>query len=602
MANNLKRIGLLFFVLMAALMIVGCSDRNTTDQSDSYNSSLQNSDCNISTEELPIISDTVKEYLVEVAGQGLLGEKYEGRDVILDFPNRIHLTYRQDGEIVYETLVSGSRLDNAIYEASVKASNYNEIQLSSKPLNVEIEILGSDEEYRSANQYERGLSGIKLVSDVGCSIVTPKETVEKNLPFEKAAGLACRRLIGGDGSDCSEVPGINIYLFDSEVFIESEYEEGVTTLYRGNKFVDENITVDDINRSFLMAKDWIINNINDEGYFTYLYYPSSGVYPEDKNNMIRQFMASRLLAEFSQEDESLIPKHRKNLDYILANWYNESEGMGYVYFRDGSKLGATGMLLRVIAASPLYEEYKEYAHKLYLSIESLQEEDGELHAWIVAPDRDYDEDYLLTFYSGESILGVIELYERDSKDEYLQTAILSQNFYIGRYIGEIDKYYYPAYVPWHTQSLYKIYQVTKNHTYAESIFFLNDEVLKIQNLNGVPYKDYEGRFYDPVHPEFGTPHSSSDGVYAEGLAYAYGLAKELNYTGREQFYLDRFMLASKNLIRLQFNGVNMYYLSRPENSEGAIRSSVSNNVIRTDTTQHITDGYLVFLRFYYENA
>lgn len=600
MVYNMRRVSVLLLVIAFAI-IAGCTGNTGNPASiDSYNTSFQNSDCNISQTDIPVMTDTVKDYLVEVARQGLSGKDYEGRDVILDFSNRIHFALRQDGKIMYETLTSGSRLDEAIYQIALEASQEDAVLISSKPFEIEIEILGKDEELVDMGIYERGLTGLKLVSDIGCSIVTPKEIVERNLPFEKAAALACRRLIGGDGNDCSAVPGINLYVFDSEVFITSQYEEGVTSLYRGNKFQDFNVTVDDINKSFMLAKKWIINNVNEDGYFTYLYYPSSGIYPEDKNNMIRQFMASRLLAEFSQEDESLIPKHRKNLDYILANWYNESDGKGYVYFRDGSKLGATGMLLRVIAASPLYDEYKEYAHKLYLSIKELQEETGELHAWIIAPDREYDEDYLLTFYSGESILGVIELYETDPKEEYLETAILSQNFYIDRYIGEIEKYYYPAYVPWHTQSLYKIYRVTGNMTYADSIFFLNDEVLKIQNLNGVPYKDYEGRFYDPVHPEYGTPHSSSDGVYAEGIAYAYGLAKELNYTGREKFYYDRFMLASKNLIRLQFDGVNMYYLTRPERVEGAIRSGVSNNVIRTDTTQHITDGYFVFLKFFYE--
>ena len=90
----------------------------------------------------------------------------------------------------------------------------------------------------------------------------------------------------------------------------------------------QGIDAEKVQTALSLAEDWLVSNVNDEGYFNYLYDPVSGQY-STSNNMIRQLMASRQLAEMSQENTSLRTLHRKNLDYVLANWYQEIGENGF---------------------------------------------------------------------------------------------------------------------------------------------------------------------------------------------------------------------------------------------------------------------------------
>ena len=208
----------------------------------------------------------------------------------------------------------------------------------------------------------------------------------------------------------------------------------------------------DVNNSLNLAEKWLTFNLKEDGFFSYIYDPSNDEYP-NKNNMIRQLMASRLLAEMSQMNSSLLDAHQKNLDYIFEHWYEEDNetGHGYIYYDEKSKLGAIAMGLRTLVYSPFFDDYKGEATKLANSILSLQGSNGSFEPWYIAPDYGYDADYLLTFYSGEAILSLVEMYDKTGNNSYLDAAIKSQEFYLDRYVTNLEKNYYPSYVPWHTQ-------------------------------------------------------------------------------------------------------------------------------------------------------
>jgi hypothetical protein len=208
----------------------------------------------------------------------------------------------------------------------------------------------------------------------------------------------------------------------------------------------------------------------------------------------------------------------------------------------------------------------------------------------------YPESYFVTFSSGEAILALTELYLKTNNERYLNAAIKSQNYYLIEYVENMGANYYPAYVPWHTLSLYNLYLITGNQSYADAIFVLNNKLLEIQNTNNSPY-DFKGRFYNPSTPHYGSPHSSSDGVFTEGLVYAYKLATILNHTEQSNLYRERIMLSIHNMARLQFDDANTFYVLRPSLVKGAMRTSITNNLVRVDNTQHMLDGVGAFLNF-----
>jgi len=346
-------------------------------------------------------------------------------------------------------------------------------------------------------------------------------------------------------------------LIFSSVFFPGCIEEDYSSI----EIVD--LSYEKVNNSLNPAEKWLTSNLKEKGCFNYIYEPSTGEYPT-KNNMIRQLMASRLLAELCQTNSSFETLHQKNLDFIFEYWYEEDNETGYIFYDNKSKLGANAMALRTLVYSPFFDDYQENATKLANSIFSLQNTDGSFEPWYIAPDYEYDKDYLLTFYSGEAILSLVEMYTKTNNSIYLAAAVKSQ-----------------AYVPWHTQSLNKLYKITGEEKYSDAIMVLNDELLKIQDTNDCSTL---GRFYDSMHPEYGTSHSSSDGVYIEGLAYAYEVARLINDTEHQNKYKIGIILGVHNLIGLQYD-------SSDDKIDGAIRYNVDDYHIRIDTTQHTIDAF-----------
>lgn len=238
--------------------------------------------------------------------------------------------------------------------------------------------------------------------------------------------------------------------------------------------------------------------------------------------------------------------------------------------------------------------YQEEADKLATTIVDLQNPDGSLNPWWIEPDYAYDKEYLLNFYSGEGILALIEYYLRTHDKRWLDAAIKSQEFYLDRYVTHIAENYYPAYVPRHTLSLYNLYILTKDERYADAILLLNDKVIDemLHTTITTGSADLLGRFYNPKFPKYGTPHSASDGVYVEGIAYAYEIATMRGDSEHQEKYRAALELGVHNLLNLQYDEMDAYFVEHPERVVGALRFNNLDNRIRTDTTQHALDALI----------
>lgn len=341
-----------------------------------------------------------------------------------------------------------------------------------------------------------------------------------------------------------------------------------------------------------LGLDWLSHNVTDKGLFIYSINAETGEVP-DRNNAIRQLMGSRILAEEAHDSRRMRVLHKDNLDFILEYWYREQEGDGYVLLYDKSKLGANAMLLRTLVYSPFFDEYEDGAEALANGILSLQHEDGSFDPWYVEPDYAYDRDRLLTFYSGEALLALVEYYERTQDEELLEAIELSADFYVNAYAINLSDNYYPAYVPWHTLFLNKLYTITEDRKYTTAIFIMNDKLLEIQDTT-----EFIGRFYNPQTPEYGSPHSSSDGVYTEGLVYAYEVAVMVGDTERAERYKEAIVLGIENLLTLQYQDHERNLFIHPDRYVGGIKVRHDSAWIRVDTVQHALDGFTKILEVF----
>lgn len=324
----------------------------------------------------------------------------------------------------------------------------------------------------------------------------------------------------------------------------------------------------------------------DTGFFTYNTHPVGNKSTND--NAIRQFLASRVMAIESIKNDDFYAIHEQNLQAIFDSWYQEDEGRGYVLAFDKSKLGANALLLRTLVASPFFTEYDDEAKKLADGIVYLMNNDGSFNPWYMEPAYGYDADYLLTFYSGEAILALLEYAEKADDQSIFNKAKLSQDYYLKKYVDDIDENYYPAYVPWHTLSLTLLYEKTKDQKYADAVFVLNDKLLEMQDKT-----DFIGRFYNPETPEYGSPHASSDAVYTESLVSAYNLSRKIGDSAREKRFKDAIVIAVHNLERLQYKSHNWNIFESSDVKKklnGAIKSNVCSGWMRVDTTAHAIDA------------
>jgi hypothetical protein len=325
----------------------------------------------------------------------------------------------------------------------------------------------------------------------------------------------------------------------------------------------------------------------ENGLFTYLSHPNGDL--STRNNAIRQLLASRAIAVHSKQDASFEAMHRTNVEAVLALWYTEDEDRAYVYAFDKSKLGANAMLLRTLVASPFYNEYEEEARKLANGIVHLMNADGSFNPWYVEPGYEYDANYLLTFYSGEALVALLEYNTLANDDDLHRQIVKAADFYVQQYVTNIDVNYYPAYVPWHTLALNLLYKRTEDTRYADALFVLSDKLLEIQDR-----ENFIGRFYNPETPEYGSPHVSSDAVYTEGFAYAYEIGIEVGDLEREKQYKEAIMLGFDNIKRLQFTSAWWNFFEDQETSQnisGGFRTHACKSSVRIDSIAHAIDGF-----------
>ena len=549
-----------------------------------------------------------KEYLMEVAYKAVdnyFKDSAESPDDLFleeydDIGRKVFIGFRVNGRKKGSYSARKNNLAESVYIATIRTiedqrydGGITEDNL--KDLKIEIIILGDGKKFDE--NYEKGIHGLRIEKGDKSATFYNTVAVEGNYSHELLLEKLCKK--AGLKEDCSEDDSVNIFYFPTIHFATTRFSDQVTTFYRCNVVnFNPEMSLEKIRKSLNLAEGWMLLSLDEDGYFNYEYSPSTGDYTKS-NNMIRQLMSSRWLAEKSSENDVLLQMHKVNLDYVFRNWYEEDGKFGYIYYKNKSKIGAIAMALRVLIFSPYFEDYKGEAEKLANTILELQNEDGSFRAWYVEPDYSYDESRLLTYYSGQAVLSLVEFYEKTGESKYLDAAIASQDFYINEYVDLMDINYFPAYVPWHTISLYRLYKITGLEKYADAIFKLNDELIRMQNQDGKQYIDYLGRFYDSNHPEYGVPFSGSTAVYVEGLAYAYEIAELENDYDKMYEYKKSIFLGSHNLINLQFKGPDMYYMSHPERVEGAVRYRVEDNRIRVDTTQHTIDAFEKILEIFY---
>ncbi|MEM9504599.1 MAG: hypothetical protein AAGA01_11655, partial [Cyanobacteria bacterium P01_E01_bin.43] len=432
----------------------------------------------------------------------------------------------------------------------------------------------------------RGIRGIELQYRDRIVRYAPTTLIARNLSFEKVLANFLQDLNLTESAFFKQ--GV-VQAFEArQVLITLHPIVKAETLHRGSCLVPlVALSGDDLQQMTTPMGEWLLRQVQADGRLIYKYFPSRGT-ESDRNNLIRQFMATLAMVRYTRQtgrpDQQVLATH--NLTYNLAQFYRTEGDLGFVAYNGKVKLGAISFAALAIlehadltAVSVHRSPFAAHFAGLCRTIEHLWQPDGSFRTFLQPRDRNDNQN----FYPGEALLFWAALYTRTPDPQLLERCRQS----IAYYRTWHQQHRNPSFVPWHTQAYAELYQATGDRDLLNLIFDMNDWLLAMQQWDSARYDDLRGRFYHPDHPEYGPPHASSTGVYLEGLVDAYQLAVQTDDRDRAQRYQQVIWRGLRSIRQLQFyEAAEMYYVSQRSPVYGAVRTTVYNNVIRVDNVQH----------------
>jgi hypothetical protein len=335
---------------------------------------------------------------------------------------------------------------------------------------------------------------------------------------------------------------------------------------------------------------WLLNCLRSDGRLEYKYFPSRGSY-STANNMIRQWMATHAFAELFNftGDDRYADAWRRNVNYNLRNYFVRSQGIGYIFYNNKAKLGAAACALLALLRGPDRCRFSNVIGLLKKCIMQLYQQDGSFRTFLIPAWRNDNQN----FYSGEALLALAHCLASDWDQPLSALIEKSRGYYMPFHRAQGRN---TAFVPWHTMAYWQMTRLTDDSEYRKAIYELNDWLICVQNLDDNSAPDTLGRFYVERFRQNGPPHASSTGVYVEGLAHAFDLARRDACSLRADAYLHAIRYGLRSLLQLQYREENAFYIRKKNCVLGGVRTTVEDNVLRCDNTQHAIMALLAVLR------
>jgi hypothetical protein len=278
---------------------------------------------------------------------------------------------------------------------------------------------------------------------------------------------------------------------------------------------------------------------------------------------------------------------RKNLEFNLQRFYRSENGNGVIAWNGSVKLGSLALAALAILESPFAESWSKELSQLRQTINTLWQPSGAFKTFFHPEGRNDNQN----FYPGEALLFWAISLQKNRDENLLSQAMKSFHYYRSHFRRNSN----PAFVPWHSQAAFILYNLTGDAAARDFIFEMNDWLLSHQQWGGTLDPDYWGRFFSPDKPEYGPPHASATGVYLEGLVDALVLARNVGDCARTASYKQAIERGIRSLAQLQYHDdLDAYYVCQKVRVIGAIRTESANNEIRIDNLQH---GLMALLKY-----
>ena len=416
---------------------------------------------------------------------------------------------------------------------------------------------------------ELGMHSILLTrSGKGACFISGAPII-KNYNLEKTLKQLCKK--GGFKENCFLDKHTQINRLDTVVF-KAERNKEITDLYRFNILVDQKeIKQKSILESLTLAKDWALNNINSKtNLLEYTYYPSRDAYASN-NQHTRQLATLWALTELreflkTKELDSLI---QSTFNHYLAN-ERTKDGYAYLAIDENPSIAFNAFMIMSLLNSNIAQK-AALLDKLAQGILSRQLPDGSYRT-------NFNSDKItgIDYYPGEAMLSLMKIYKATKNTAYLDSVKKAFPYYRKYWRNKKNS----AFIPWHTQAYYLLYQETADPELAEFIFEMNDWLIDHYQIYRSAYLDKIGGFPKKI------PGGTVTAVYLEGINDAYALAVEKQDRRHKEKYGRSIAWGTRFILQSQFNEKNSFYLENPKRAIGGIRITLMDNIQRVDSVQH----------------
>lgn len=430
--------------------------------------------------------------------------------------------------------------------------------------------------------HHRGIRGLEIVQDDRTALHSPLEVLRRNVTADRLV----RDFAASARSDRATVLEKAAFrVFDGEqLLVRVGADPKGFLLERGNIYVKPaEVTQAAVREAARLATDWLAANVAISGELLYGFRPSE-LKPLEGTNRIRQWMASIALERAAQPrlDPAIWELAERNLAFNMANTYRQEGALGVITGPGNEvSLGSVALAALAIAESHAGSGYGAEQAALSATIDRLGADNGAFRTFLRPATRNDNQN----FYPGEALLYWAILYEKQPDPALLGRFMTSFRYYRQWHRDHRN----PAFIGWHTQAYYKVWRQTGDKELRDFVFEMNDWLIGLQQW-AVPteYRDLMGRFYAPG-AGYGPPHASSTGIYLEGLADAFRIAREAGDAKRAESYRIAILRGLRDVLQLQFaDDTDMFYVPPGFRKfvAGGIRTTEYDNVIRIDNVQH----------------
>jgi hypothetical protein len=430
--------------------------------------------------------------------------------------------------------------------------------------------------------HHRGIRGLEISYGDRTELHSPIEVLRRNVTADRLV----RDFAAAAKTDRATIVQKAVFrVFDGEqVLVKVGADPKGFVMERGNVYVKpEDVTAASVRAAVRLAGDWLAANVATSGELPYGFRPSE-LKPLEGSNRVRQWMATIALGRAAQPrlDPEIWELAERNLAFNMASTYRQEGPLGTIVGTSNDvSLGSVALAALAIAESHVGPRYGAEQAALSATIDQLHAQNGAFRTFLRPASRTDNQN----FYPGEALLYWATLYEKQPDPALLDRFMTSFRHYRQWHRSQRN----PAFIGWHTQADYKIWRQTGDAALRDFVFEMNDWLIGLQQW-AIPteYRDLMGRFYAPG-AGYGPPHASSTGIYLEGLADAFRMARESGDTKRAEAYRLAILRGLRDVQQLQFaDDVDLFYVPsgfRPF-VKGGIRTTEYDNVIRIDNVQH----------------